>query len=54
MAVLVQEAAVVRSKWAVLPQPDPNRVIDYRPLYPDGDPPHPGKPRGKRNSRKPW
>lgn len=54
MAVLVQEAAVVRSKWAVLPQPDLNRVIDHRPIFPDGDPPHPGKPRGVRRPRRAW
>lgn len=51
---LLAEATVIRSKWAVLPQPDPCRPVEYRPMYPDGDPPHPGKKRGKRSARKGW
>jgi|GEM_PF-1807050 len=54
MATLQAEAAAIRSKWAVQPKPDPNRIVEYRPMFPDGDPPHPGKPRGKRSARRSW
>ena len=52
MDTLLADAAVIRSKWAVLPRPTPYRPAEFTPMYPDGDPPHPGKKRGKRSARR--
>lgn len=52
MDTLLAEAAAIQATWWVLPTPDPNRTIEHRPLFPNGDPPHPGRPRGRRRGRK--